>query len=347
MSFLFSTLTQEPLSQVVCCTSSHEVWESLRQRFESNSTTRIINLRMQMQQVRKDGRTMQNYLNSVKMYADQLSAIGEPVRYRDHLWYLLEGLPAEYDPVVTAVYSRTDQPSIEEVHQLLLNFDLRLERRQVLDPILPQVQFSAASSGAGTTQPKPHTFRPRYSRPASSFTSSSIPSPRNPHPPFKPDSFSPQHPQPGVLGRPPTRPHASPFAPRWGDTAYFRPKPRCQICYKIGHTAQTCFHRLSPSSFPSFTPQTHYTSIQPPSYMPESFAYPVTSYPPPENTHSSLNTSAWLVDSGATHHVTPLLSDLAAASSYQGQDDKQDRGTGSSTPRSVQASNSSNSTPST
>ncbi|KAI4310948.1 hypothetical protein MLD38_035890 [Melastoma candidum] len=149
MSFLFSTLTQEPLSQVVCCTSSHEVWESLWQRFESNSTTRIINLRMQMQQVRKDGRTMQNYLNSVKMYADQLSAIGEPVRYRDHLWYLLEGLPAEYDPVVTAVYSRTDQPSIEEVHQLLLNFDLRLERRQVLDPILPQVQFSAASSGAG------------------------------------------------------------------------------------------------------------------------------------------------------------------------------------------------------
>ncbi|KAI4319278.1 hypothetical protein MLD38_032899 [Melastoma candidum] len=70
MSFLFSSLTSEPLSQVVCCTSSYEVWESLRHRFESNSTTRVINLRIQMQQAKKEGKTMQEYLNMVKMFAD-------------------------------------------------------------------------------------------------------------------------------------------------------------------------------------------------------------------------------------------------------------------------------------
>ncbi|KAI4385853.1 hypothetical protein MLD38_003843 [Melastoma candidum] len=109
------------------------------------------------------------------MYADQLSAIGEPVRYRDHLWYLLEGLPAEYDPVVTAVYSRTDHPTIEEVHQLLLNFDLRLERRQVPDPILPQVQYSAASPGAGQDDKQDRGTRSSTPRPvpASNSTTSS------------------------------------------------------------------------------------------------------------------------------------------------------------------------------
>ncbi|KAI4371715.1 hypothetical protein MLD38_010035 [Melastoma candidum] len=138
MSFLFSSLTSEPLSQAVCYNSSHAVWESLRQRYESTSTTRVINLHIQMQQVRKEGKTMQQYLNTVKMYSDQLSAIGEPVRYKDYIWYLLEGLPAEYDPVVTAVYSRPDQPSVEEIHQLLLNFDIRLEKRHVSESVLPQ-----------------------------------------------------------------------------------------------------------------------------------------------------------------------------------------------------------------
>ncbi|KAI4321369.1 hypothetical protein MLD38_034759 [Melastoma candidum] len=138
MSFLFSSLSREPLSQVVCCTSAHAVWESLKQRFESSSTTRVINLRTQMQQVKKEGKTMQQYINTVKMFADQLSAIGETVQYKDYIWYLLEGLPMEYDPIVTAVYSRPDQPSIEEIQNLLLNFDLRVEKRHVSDCVLPQ-----------------------------------------------------------------------------------------------------------------------------------------------------------------------------------------------------------------
>ncbi|KAI4311490.1 hypothetical protein MLD38_036381 [Melastoma candidum] len=146
MSLLFSSLTSEPLSQVVCCKNAHEVWEILRNRYESASPSRILNLRLQMQQLKKDGRTMQQYLNGLKSLSDQLSAIGEPVRYRDYLWYLMEGLPAEYDAVVTAIYSRTDQPKLEEVHNLLLNFDMRLERRFVSDSTLPQAPLPNTNS---------------------------------------------------------------------------------------------------------------------------------------------------------------------------------------------------------
>ncbi|KAI4385726.1 hypothetical protein MLD38_003721 [Melastoma candidum] len=143
MSLLFSSLTAEPLSQVVGCKTSCEVWELLKQRYESTSTARVVNLRTQMQQLRKDGRSMQQYLSSLKSLSDQLSAIGEPVKYRDYVWYMLEGLPAEYDAVVTAVYSRPDQPSVEEVQNLLLSFDMRLERRQALESFVPQVQLSS------------------------------------------------------------------------------------------------------------------------------------------------------------------------------------------------------------
>ncbi|KAI4330083.1 hypothetical protein MLD38_028391 [Melastoma candidum] len=110
MSLLFSSLTSAPLSQVICCKTSCEVWETLRSRYESTSPSRILNLWLQMQQLKKDGRTMQQYLNCLKSLSDQLGAVGEPVKYRDYLWHMLEGLPTEYDAIVTAIYSRTDQP---------------------------------------------------------------------------------------------------------------------------------------------------------------------------------------------------------------------------------------------
>ncbi|KAI4388134.1 hypothetical protein MLD38_000492 [Melastoma candidum] len=160
MSLLFSALTPEPLSQVVYCKTSREVWETLKNCYESTSTTRIINLRTQMQQLRKEGRSMQQYLSSLKSLANQLGAVGEPVKYSDYLWYMLEGLPAEYDAVVTAVYSRVDQPSIDEVQNLLVNFEMRLERRQGLDSYVPQVQLSSLHTRTDrplkpTSQPTP------------------------------------------------------------------------------------------------------------------------------------------------------------------------------------------------
>ncbi|KAI4373768.1 hypothetical protein MLD38_011851 [Melastoma candidum] len=139
MSLLFSSLSSEILSQVVCCLTSHEVWETLRTRYESPSTTRVINLRNQMQQLKKEGRTMQVYLNMLKSLANQLAAVGEPVSQRDYIWYMLEGLPAEFDAVVTAIYSRPDQITLDEVQNLLLGFEMRLDRRQGLESFIPQV----------------------------------------------------------------------------------------------------------------------------------------------------------------------------------------------------------------
>ncbi|KAI4312577.1 hypothetical protein MLD38_037383 [Melastoma candidum] len=138
MSLLFSALQSEPLSLVVCCATSSEVWDTLKNRYESVAPSRVMNLKMQMQQLKKEGKSMTQYLNTLKNLSEQLRAVGEPVQQRDYLWYMLEGLPVEYDAVVTAIYSRSDQPTVEEVQNLLLNFDLRMERRQVLDCAIPQ-----------------------------------------------------------------------------------------------------------------------------------------------------------------------------------------------------------------
>ncbi|KAI4387880.1 hypothetical protein MLD38_000271 [Melastoma candidum] len=81
MSLLFSALTSETLGQVVCCKTASEVWLTLKNRFESVSPSRVMNLKVQMQQLRKDGKTMQQYLSTLKNLVEQLAAIGEPVEH--------------------------------------------------------------------------------------------------------------------------------------------------------------------------------------------------------------------------------------------------------------------------
>ncbi|KAI4320030.1 hypothetical protein MLD38_033554 [Melastoma candidum] len=90
MSLLFSALTSETLGQVVCCKTTSEVWLTLKNRFESVSPSRVMNLKAQLQQQRKEGRTMQQYLSTLKNLFEQPTAVGEPVSQRDYLWCMLE-----------------------------------------------------------------------------------------------------------------------------------------------------------------------------------------------------------------------------------------------------------------
>lgn len=85
MSIIFNSLTSEPLAQVVNCISSFEVWQSLKNMYESTSTARIANIRMQMQQLKKEDLSIHNYLGTLKSYSDQLAAVGEPVKIKDYV----------------------------------------------------------------------------------------------------------------------------------------------------------------------------------------------------------------------------------------------------------------------
>ncbi|KAI4302546.1 hypothetical protein MLD38_038275 [Melastoma candidum] len=81
---------------------------------------------------------------------------------------------------------------------------------------------------------------------------------------------------------------------------------------------------------PSIPPQTHYTHVQYPFYDPEMPPYSssdIQHIPPdkqhtlqkPLQSHDLSHSSEWLMDSGATHHVTPDLNDLTPSSAYKGK----------------------------
>ena len=68
----------------------------------------------------------------------------------------------------------------------------------------------------------------------------------------------------------------------------------CQLCDKPGHSAKTCRSRGQPSSRPQ------------------------ANYADGDSTYGNNN---WVLDSGATHHITSDLQNLSIHSDYVGNED--------------------------
>lgn len=135
-----------------------------------------------------------------------------------------------------------------------------------------------------------------FSRPVNQF-------PQNTKPHF---SFNPN--QPGILGKP----HFPAAQNKW----YSKPnnfgtneRPICQICFKIGHEAQICYHRTNLDYKP-----------QPPSHghnknQKSVAAFLASSVMP---TPAVVADNSWYMDSGASHHLTSDVSNLNPVMPFQG-----------------------------
>lgn len=123
------------MGEIVGCNKAREIWEFMRRVYESSSTTRIMGIRAQLERIKKDGLTVSWYLSQIKDITYKFAAIGEPLSYRDHLGYILEGLGVEYDPFVTSVQNRTNTPSLEDVRSLMLSYEARIESRNTVEQL--------------------------------------------------------------------------------------------------------------------------------------------------------------------------------------------------------------------
>ncbi|MCI68376.1 hypothetical protein A2U01_0089637, partial [Trifolium medium] len=59
---------------------------------------------------------------------DESNSIGDPLPVNHHIDVILEGLPSEYSPVVSAIESRFDFLNLDEVEVLLLAHELCLNK---------------------------------------------------------------------------------------------------------------------------------------------------------------------------------------------------------------------------
>ncbi|KAF5482597.1 hypothetical protein F2P56_003155 [Juglans regia] len=214
ISILNSSLSDSVLSQVLDCTTSHEVWTTLHNLFSAKSNAHVFHTQYQLATLRKGSESITDYYNKAKSLFSSLGAAGHPITDQEFSVYLLAGLGTEYESLVTALTTRPDPLSPHQIYSFLLNHESRLAHQT-------QSLLSGPHFSANTTTSK---FSPG---------SSSSHRGRN-------SSF-----RGGRRGRGGCNGGRNAAA---STSNYFQNRPDtrlyCQVCSKAGHSALTCYYRF-------------------------------------------------------------------------------------------------------
>ncbi|KAL5824811.1 hypothetical protein ACOSQ3_020874 [Xanthoceras sorbifolium] len=119
---------QKVVGQVTKCKSSLETWTKLKNLYSQKSMAKILNLRQQLQIIRKGSHSVSDFVLKIKNIGDALSAVGEEVSEIDLLLSLMHGVGHEYDVVMVLISSQRMTMSLEEAQFLLLMHEQRIEQ---------------------------------------------------------------------------------------------------------------------------------------------------------------------------------------------------------------------------
>lgn len=75
-------------------------FNAITQLFAAQSSARVMNLKIQLQTLKKGSLSMKDYLLKVKSICDNLAACGCPVSREDQVLFILAGLGPEFEPTI-------------------------------------------------------------------------------------------------------------------------------------------------------------------------------------------------------------------------------------------------------
>uniref|UniRef100_A0A2N9FJ85 Reverse transcriptase Ty1/copia-type domain-containing protein n=1 Tax=Fagus sylvatica TaxID=28930 RepID=A0A2N9FJ85_FAGSY len=130
MSLISATLSPSAHSLVIGQSSAHGMWTMLLKRYTSISRSNIMNLKKQLHDVKKNTDTITQYLQRIKEAIDKLAAVGTLVDDEDLLHIVLKGLPSEYESFSSAMLTKNESVSFEELHVLMISQEELLKSSQ-------------------------------------------------------------------------------------------------------------------------------------------------------------------------------------------------------------------------
>ena len=104
---------------VVGLSSSQEVWDKLEERFTCTARANVLNLKLELQSIKKGNESVSSYLQRIKTVRDKLFAVGVHSDHEELLHVILKSLPKEYAHFAFAIRTRDGILSLEKLSVLL------------------------------------------------------------------------------------------------------------------------------------------------------------------------------------------------------------------------------------
>ncbi|KAI9170486.1 hypothetical protein LWI28_028783 [Acer negundo] len=150
LCWLLSSINQELLPQLVECTTACEAWYTVERLFTSQSRANVMQLKLQLQTLKKSGSTMTEYLIEKKNIMDSLAYSGYILSEDDKIMYILGGLGADYDSFVIPITSMPNTYSIPGIIALLITHEARIEQHIQTDVTHTYSQMQAMLAASET-----------------------------------------------------------------------------------------------------------------------------------------------------------------------------------------------------
>ncbi|XP_041995621.1 uncharacterized protein LOC121745715 [Salvia splendens] len=130
-AWLLSSLSESALILVVGLKTTKDIWNALQTNYARQSRAKVMQIKLQWQNTKKESLSMQEYLNKMKTCFDFLASAGSKISEEDQIFYILGGLAQDYNLVVVSISSRCEPWTVREVSALLLSFETRLNSAEV------------------------------------------------------------------------------------------------------------------------------------------------------------------------------------------------------------------------
>jgi hypothetical protein len=114
--------------------TTHEMYEALKNMFESNNTLIALILKGQLQNIKMTkADTIATFFMKISEIRDQLGAIGENISDRELVWTTLNALSRHWEPFLQSISGRIELPTFDRLWTYCTQEEIRLIARGVED----------------------------------------------------------------------------------------------------------------------------------------------------------------------------------------------------------------------
>lgn len=128
-SWILGYFTQSVSPYLINNTTIAKYWSTLAKKFANISHDRVMDLKLHLQTIRKEGSTIEDSRIRIKYEANHLTVISETVPKRDLILCVVIGLDISYNFLNSTISMQLRTLKFDEVHSLILSHERMLEHQ--------------------------------------------------------------------------------------------------------------------------------------------------------------------------------------------------------------------------